>query len=368
MNKIKNVKDYISMPLLYNHWYIAGKCDEFTQTPTAKTLLEKPIVFYRTELGELTALQNRCLHRAYPLSKGKLEGDNIVCGYHGARYNPDGELVRVPCQNRAPNLKLRKYPVREIGSFVLIWMGEGEPDESRFPTKSVSHLANPKFRSIDGYHLVKGNYLFMQENLHDLTHIPYLHRDTFKVDDRFLENKPTITQTERGVLARRVHEESTTRHFLSPSVLKQLEDKKLWRVDYGIAPSPGIYEALVLTGEGEKEGDCNENNLMNQYLLHFLTPETKSTCHYWFSASLDHGTGSEDDQFWEMFPKFFEAGFLQDLDACNSMQQLLDQETDTFKDIHFAGDQHGILFRKVILSWAKEEYGEVIVSDKDFSG
>lgn len=365
MKKITNVKEYIGIPLLYNHWYVAGKKDEFTQTPKAKTLLEKSIVFYRIESGELVALQNRCLHRAYPLSKGKLEGDNIVCGYHGARYNPEGELVRVPCQNRVPTLKLRKYTVREIGPFVMIWMGEGEPDNSKFPLESVSHLDNANFRTIDGYHHVKGNYLFMQENLHDLTHIPYLHRDTFQVDDRFLESRPEVSQTERGVLARRVHEESTVRHFFSPSVLKEVEGKDLWRVDYGISPSPGIYEAKIITGIGNKEGDCDEKEHMNQYLIHFLTPETKSTCHYWFSVALDHGTSVENDPFWAMFPKFFEAGFLQDLDACDSMQVLLDQETEDFKDVHFSGDQHSLLYRNIVLNWARQEYGDLLVLNKE---
>ncbi|ATW05444.1 hypothetical protein CHN51_08230 [Sphingorhabdus sp. YGSMI21] len=61
--------------------------DEFGRQPQARTLLEKSILFYRTESGELVALQNRCLHRAYPLSEGKLEGDNLVCGYHGALWS-----------------------------------------------------------------------------------------------------------------------------------------------------------------------------------------------------------------------------------------------------------------------------------------
>ena len=53
--QIRSVKDYINMPLLYNHWYVAGFGEEFGRKPKAKTLLERSIVFYRTEAGELTA-------------------------------------------------------------------------------------------------------------------------------------------------------------------------------------------------------------------------------------------------------------------------------------------------------------------------
>ena len=59
--KIRSVKDYIRLPLCYNHWFVAGLKEEFDQKPPAKTLLERSIVFYRTEAGELVAMQNRCL-------------------------------------------------------------------------------------------------------------------------------------------------------------------------------------------------------------------------------------------------------------------------------------------------------------------
>jgi len=53
--QIRSVKDYIRLPLCYDHWYVAGLKEEFDQKPTAKTLLERSIVFYRTEAGELVA-------------------------------------------------------------------------------------------------------------------------------------------------------------------------------------------------------------------------------------------------------------------------------------------------------------------------
>lgn len=54
-DQIKSVKDFVQLPFVYNHWYIAGFKDEFTREPKAKTLLERSIVFYRTEAGELLA-------------------------------------------------------------------------------------------------------------------------------------------------------------------------------------------------------------------------------------------------------------------------------------------------------------------------
>ena len=67
---------YIRLPFVYSSLYVAGFGEEFDRAHKARTLLEKSVVFYRTESGELTSLQNRCLHRPFPLSKGYLEGDH----------------------------------------------------------------------------------------------------------------------------------------------------------------------------------------------------------------------------------------------------------------------------------------------------
>ena len=37
--------------------------------------------------GAICALRDRCSHEEYPLSDGELDGDQIVCAYHGARFD-----------------------------------------------------------------------------------------------------------------------------------------------------------------------------------------------------------------------------------------------------------------------------------------
>ncbi len=37
--------------------------------------------------GDLYALQNRCSHQDLPLSDGELDGDQLECLYHGARFD-----------------------------------------------------------------------------------------------------------------------------------------------------------------------------------------------------------------------------------------------------------------------------------------
>jgi vanillate O-demethylase monooxygenase subunit len=178
LNPIKNVQEYIKLPLLYEYWYVAGLVEEFGQALQAKTLLELSIVFFRRTDGVLVALQNRCAHRSFPLAESKLIGDEIQCGYHGIRYNSEGEIVNVPCQTRCPAVRLRKYPVAERGPLVWIWMGDPDnANEADIPETDC--LTNANWTSMWGRKTLEGNYLLMHENLADLSHLPFLHKNTF---------------------------------------------------------------------------------------------------------------------------------------------------------------------------------------------
>jgi nitrite reductase/ring-hydroxylating ferredoxin subunit len=67
--------------------------------PIAAQLLDQRLVLYRLTDGKVTAARDLCLHRGIPLSMGFLEGDTLVCAYHGFRYDGDGRCVCIPAAN-----------------------------------------------------------------------------------------------------------------------------------------------------------------------------------------------------------------------------------------------------------------------------
>ena len=44
-----------------------------------------PVVLANVD-GDIYALEDRCAHEEYPLSDGEIDGDELVCIYHGARF------------------------------------------------------------------------------------------------------------------------------------------------------------------------------------------------------------------------------------------------------------------------------------------
>ena len=66
---------------------------------------------YRQSSGRVCALEDACWHRLVPLSKGRLDGDIVVCGYHGLKYNAQGRCTYMPSQETInPSACVRSYP------------------------------------------------------------------------------------------------------------------------------------------------------------------------------------------------------------------------------------------------------------------
>ncbi len=358
---ISSIQEYIRTPLLYNHWYCAGTVDEFTREPMARTLLERSIVFFRTEAGELRAFQNRCLHRSYPLSEGMLDGDSLICSYHGVCYNADGAVERIPSQANAPVPKrqLKRYPLEERGQFVFIWMGDGEPDHSRFP--DLPQFGNAEYRLIHGFFEIEGSYLFMLENLYDLTHFVFLHRRTFKIPDSFFDNRPIVTETADGLVCC-TNPEDKREAILKPfpaAVRDELEGVALTQRDDSIALAPGVVRAeIYVMQDGETEPT---DHSVRMYMTHLMTPVSKDRTLYWWTSAVNRGL--DDDTHFAKITEVTTIAFTEDVVAVEHMQRLLDEDTTGFTEMSIAGDKAGTLFRRVIARWANEEYDDAVDVD-----
>ena len=57
--------------------------------------------------GTVCALQDQCSHEEYPLSDGELDGQDVICVYHGARFDVcTGQRKALPAV-----LPVRSFPV-----------------------------------------------------------------------------------------------------------------------------------------------------------------------------------------------------------------------------------------------------------------
>ena len=166
-----------------NAWYAACWSGELTGSPSSRRLLGLDVALFRTESGRPAALEDCCPHRFAPLSMGGVEGEHIVCGYHGMKFGRDGICVDVPGQKNVPSrARARAFPVAEKYGVVWVWTGDGDQaDVSLVP--DVHWLDKPGWSSVTGTMRYECNWLLLVDNLIDLSHTTFVHRSTIGTDD-----------------------------------------------------------------------------------------------------------------------------------------------------------------------------------------
>ena len=164
--------------LLRNHWYVAAQPAEVGRHPLGRRLCGDAVVLYRREDGSVVALQDQCPHRKYALSKGRVEGDEIRCLYHGLKFDGSGACTFIPGQDRIPpSLRARTYPTAEKHGWVWIWMGSADDaQEADIPDFSLN--VDPRWRAVYGYLRIESDYRLILDNFLDLTHVGYVHVGT----------------------------------------------------------------------------------------------------------------------------------------------------------------------------------------------
>jgi len=66
--------------------------------------------------GEFFAIEDVCTHDGGPLGEGELDGDQLICPWHGARFDVrTGDALTMPAFEPAPT-----YEVRVEGGEILI--------------------------------------------------------------------------------------------------------------------------------------------------------------------------------------------------------------------------------------------------------
>jgi vanillate O-demethylase monooxygenase subunit len=266
-------------------WYVAAVGEEVGREPFRRRLLDRPVVLYRQESGEVVALADSCGHRGYPLSKGRLRGDNIECGYHGFQYAPTGVCVEVPSQPHAPyGACVARYPVREMGPFVWIWLGEAKRADSQ-GIPSLPWLTEPQWASSGTALRVAANYMLVHEHYLDLTHIPWVHPD---------ETPPTIGHIPPLDQVQVSEKSVTFTRTMPPAPLAEWEgtatglppEGAYHRRHYGTFVSPAVLaEGWDLQGaDGQTYG---------QVRIQAVTPETPSSSHLFWRFARNYRLGDE---------------------------------------------------------------------------
>ena len=249
-----------------------------------RRLLGTEVVLWRGASGAVNAFENRCAHRAFPLSHSGSTATDLVCGYHGCTYDTDGKCVYTPAQPQVPTgMRVRVFPVIEESPFVWIWLGQPSAAAGSQPPR-MPWINDPAWTTFADAWQVNANYMMVHEHYLDFSYAPVVHKRDLPpgLDSMGAFNDVEVTETTvsytrvlpelplagwqadatglDGALPYK-HREGGT--FVSPAMHRQY-----WEIE---APDGKVY---ITTR------------------THGITPETENSTHVFMQSSRNYATDS----------------------------------------------------------------------------
>ncbi|MFE2377088.1 Rieske 2Fe-2S domain-containing protein [Streptomyces sp. NPDC059398] len=332
-----------------NHWYVAAWSTEVGRELLGRTICGEPVVFYRTRDGRPVALTDRCVHRRYPLSLGRLDEDGIECGYHGFVFDCSGSCTFVPGQERIPRTaRVPGYQLVERDKWIWIWIGDqSKADPALVP--DAHWLDDPAWTSVEDMAYSPFRYGLLMDNLMDLSHESYLHagligtpeiaRTPFTTDVDHEQHRVSFSRHMESVECPPFYERTTG--FTTP--IDRWQDVEFlppafWVNNVRVAPH-GVPD----TGEGDERA-------AHVKIIHGLTPETENSTWDFWAVTRDFAL--DDESVSHTLLTLNQEVVQQDLDALTVLETVVASEPPGTQELSVAIDAGGLaareMFRKLL--------------------
>ncbi|MGE3245190.1 MAG: Rieske 2Fe-2S domain-containing protein [Beijerinckiaceae bacterium] len=274
-----------------NAWYVAAWSHEVGRRDIlARTVCSREMALWRKADGSIAAVEDACWHRYAPLSLGWLEGDEIVCPYHGLKFDGGGACTRMPSQDTiSPGAGVRAYPAIEKYRFVFVWPGDpAKADPALVP--DLHWNDDPEWAGDGKTMFAKCDYRLFIDNLMDLTHETFVHATS--IGNQAVAETPLETShTERSVRVQRTMENIDAPPFWRAQLGKPGNVDRWQIIDFEPPCTIVLDVGVALAGTGALQGDRSQG--VNGRVLNTITPETGTTCMYFWSLVRNYKLGDQ---------------------------------------------------------------------------
>ncbi|WTO38807.1 aromatic ring-hydroxylating dioxygenase subunit alpha [Streptomyces achromogenes] len=332
-----------------NQWYVAAYGREIGREPFTRTVCGEPVLLWRTRAGEVTAMADRCVHRRFPLSEkpGRLDGDTVVCGYHGFTYGADGVCVRVPGQQRVPRTaRLASYPVKEQDSFVWVWIGDKDKaDEALIPR--APWLDSPDYTTISGMEPLAARHGLLIDNLLDLSHETYLHGGYIGTPE--VAETPITTEVDEKagvVYVSRHMDDAECPPFYAGSTGIGGRITRWQDIEYHAPCLYLLHSRIAPVGAPGPGPDGSDPGAFHVEVVYAITPETETSTHDFWAVARDFAL--DDQAVTDFLYESNRTVVLQDVVALNKLEQAIASEPAGTQELSINIDTGGLAARRIL--------------------
>lgn len=189
------------------------------------------LVAFRTSTGHLAVLDAHCRHLGAHLGYGgRVDGDCVICPYHGWEWDVEGTNARIPYQERPSRARLRTWDAVERHGMVFLWH-----DPAGGPARSGWELPD-LFSDFDEVPAVESDYhpcfpgavidkpgepihpQLIQENAADCMHFRFTHSAPQEPELLWFETDGPVWRSQMGFTSPRTQQVALRLYNTNPGV------------------------------------------------------------------------------------------------------------------------------------------------------
>lgn len=289
------------------------------------------------------------MHRRFPLSEkpSRLDGDTVVCGYHGFTYGADGVCVSVPGQKRVPRtVRLTSYPVTEQDSFVWVWIGDHDrADKTAIPR--APWLGSPDYATVCGMEPLAARYGLLVDNLLDLSHETYLHGGYIGTPE--VAETPITTEVDdkAGVVHVSRHmDDAACPPFYSESTGITGRITRWQDIEYHAPCLYLLHSRIAPVGAPGPHADGSDPDAFHVEVVYAITPETEHRTHDFWAVARDFAL--EEQEVSDFLRENNRTVVLQDVAALDQLERVIASEPAGTRELSINIDTGGLAARRIL--------------------
>ena len=188
---------------LANYWYPLVETKSLTNNTMIKmTAFSFNYVVWKNKEGEVGVFLDSCCHKQAPLSKGRLQQNQITCPYHGWQFDHQGKCSNIPYSDQPSNCdnkSLLKIFSKNING--IIWFFPG--DQALALNEEHNHV-------YESWHSLKGDIVKIEEfacdeqalieNFMDSPHTNFIHSGLIRKAEKLKPREIAIYLDEKQKL------------------------------------------------------------------------------------------------------------------------------------------------------------------------
>ncbi|AOA58087.1 Rieske 2Fe-2S domain-containing protein [Acinetobacter larvae] len=319
--------------ILAQHWYPVARIEDVSTQPQQVKLLDVKMAVYQTAAGEIHLVRDMCPHRGVPLSKGWVEGEQLICPYHGLHFNGAGKCIKIPAQ---PELKkiserfsLLCFPV--LLRYGLVWTSLLARDVDNAVLPYMPTWQQPDQQSIlPPYVDIAGSSGRQLEGFIDVAHFAWVHHQAFADRNNAVVPQYLAQRTDYGLHSEYI---STVSNY--PHGLQHLAPADfLWKRVFDVYPP---FSAL-LSIDFPNGGQLN--------ILNACCPTSHRQTRLFSPLTRNFDTTGDIQAVYDFNAQIF----AEDQHMVES-QRPEDLPLDLTMEAHFAADRSSALYRQILAEW-----------------